>query len=134
MEAAKEIRSECLKSVPRVVLEEQNRQLEKPLGTKEIQIATEDLPNGKAAGPYGVLVEFFKILWADVGEELTIYVNIALGDKDLGASNNRSNVILIPKGGPRFIIKNWRPISLLNAIYKIVAKSLANRMQPYLQA
>lgn len=44
---AKELQKECLKSVPRVVTKEQNRFLERPLRTKETQITTEDLPNGK---------------------------------------------------------------------------------------
>lgn len=113
--------------------EEHNRMLGKPLGSKEIQVATEDLPNGKAAGPDGIPVEFFKILWVEVREELTIYVNAALGSRDLGSNNNRSNIVLLPKGGPRHLVVNWRPIAILNAIYKIVAKSLANRMQPFLQ-
>lgn len=68
-EVATDLRKECLKSVPRVVTEEQNRWLERPLRTKELQIATEDLSNGKAAGPNGVPVEFFKTLWPEMGKK-----------------------------------------------------------------
>lgn len=64
---------------------------------------------------------------------MTIFANLALDNKDLGANNDRSNLVLLPKDGPRHSIRNWRPISLLNTIYKILAKSLATRMQPHLQ-
>lgn len=113
---AKELRKDCLKSVPRVVMEEQKRSLERPTQTKELQMATEDLPNGKAAGPDGVPVDFFKVLWSEFGEKVTIFANIAFNSKDLGETNNKSNLVLLPKGSESHNIRNWRPISLLNAI------------------
>jgi hypothetical protein len=36
---------------------------------------------------------------------------------------------LIPKGGERYFIKKWRPISLLNMLYKVIAKLLSNRLK-----
>ena len=40
-------------------------------------------------------------------------------------------ICLIPKKGkdPLFLKKNWRPLSLLNTDYKILAKTLANRLK-----
>ena len=40
---------------------------------------------------------------------------------------------MIPKaGGQLEELRHWRPITLLNIIYKILAKTLAKRLQPYL--
>ena len=36
----------------------------------------------------------------------------------------------IPKGNkPRIILKNWRPISLLSCVYKILSSAVANRLK-----
>ena len=40
--------------------------------------------------------------------------------------------VLIYKHGDRDLLKNWRPITLLNCDYKIVAKCLAERIKPHL--
>ena len=45
---------------------------------------------------------------------------------------NVSKIALLPKYEDRSKIQNFRPISLLNTPYKIVAKVFANRMKPLL--
>ncbi|GBG63473.1 hypothetical protein CBR_g38091 [Chara braunii] len=46
----------------------------------------------------------------------------------------RGVINLLYKKGDRDEMRNWRPISLLNFSYKLLAKSLANRLTPYLPA
>ena len=44
-------------------------------------------------------------------------------------------ITLIPKDGKdEELLKNWRPISLLNADYKIAAKVIANRLKGVLNS
>ena len=41
-------------------------------------------------------------------------------------------ISLVYKSGPRKDLYNWRPISLLNTSYKILAKALQLRLKPIL--
>jgi hypothetical protein len=45
---------------------------------------------------------------------------------------NKGLIILIPKSGDQARIGNWRPITLLGNLYKILAKTLARRLQTFL--
>ena len=48
---------------------------------------------------------------------------------ELSATQKEGVIIYIPKGDkPREYITNWRPISLLNVIYKIGSSCIANRI------
>jgi hypothetical protein len=42
---------------------------------------------------------------------------------------NKGIITLIPKSGDRPKLNNWRPITLLGSIYKILAKTLASRLR-----
>jgi hypothetical protein len=42
---------------------------------------------------------------------------------------NATNIALIPKGNNLTSVSEFRPISLCNVIYKIIAKVLANRLK-----
>ena len=43
-----------------------------------------------------------------------------------------SNLSLIPKKGSLALIANWRPLSIFNTIYKLIAKSLENRSKTFM--
>ncbi len=45
---------------------------------------------------------------------------------------NRRLITLIPKTGDRSKLRNWRPITLLGCVYKILAKVLTGRLQAFL--
>jgi hypothetical protein len=41
---------------------------------------------------------------------------------------NKGLITLIPKSGDHAKFRNWRPITLLGSLYKILAKTLARRL------
>jgi len=45
---------------------------------------------------------------------------------------NKGVITFIPKSGDHARLNNWRPITLLRSIYKILAKVLAGRLQTVL--
>jgi hypothetical protein len=45
---------------------------------------------------------------------------------------NKGLITLIPKLGDHAKLGNWRPITLLGSLYKIMAKMLARRLQVFL--
>ena len=63
--------------------------------------------------------EFFKCFWKQLGQFVVRALNKAFEDGELSTTQKEGIIICIPKGDkPRDTTKNWRPISLLNVIYK----------------
>ena len=55
-------------------------------------------------------------------------MNEAIIDGELASTQKEGVITGMPKGDkPREYIKNWRPISLLNVIYKIGSSCIANK-------
>jgi len=44
---------------------------------------------------------------------------------ELTTSQKQAVITLLDKGKDRTLLKNWRPISLLNNDYKIISKAIA---------
>ena len=58
----------------------------------------------------------------------------AADNGSLGDKINQGLIKLLPKDGDKLQVKNWRPITLLNISYKVIAKLLANRIAKVLDS
>ena len=85
------------------------------------------MKNGSAPGCDGITVEFLKMFWTRISKLLTLSFNSELENGNLSSSQRTAVTTLIHKGkdlaGDN--LKNWRPISLTNSDYKLLAKCLA---------
>ena len=91
--------------------------------------ALTNLNNNKSPGSDGLSKEFFAKFWDLLGNDLVEVFNTAFTFGCLSESQKNAIITLLYKSGEKEDVKNWRPISLLNADFKILAKCLANRLK-----
>ena len=103
--------------------------LEAPLTLEELDKAMESAKIRTAAGPDGIDNSFLKKFWKYFRTPLLAYSLTCFNKKRLTPSFSTASLKLIPKKGDTTLIKNWRPISLLNCTYKIISKAINFRLQ-----
>ncbi|XP_048498217.1 uncharacterized protein LOC109134680 [Beta vulgaris subsp. vulgaris] len=91
---------------------------------EEIKAAMWAIDGGKAPGPNGFGSSFFKGAWEIVGDEVYNAVLDFLNTGKLLKEINATGITLIPKGKCAESVKDFRPISCCNAIYKCISKSV----------
>ena len=76
---------------------------------------------------------FFKFFWQDIGSFVTRAINYSYEQKMFSEQNKLGKITCIPKAGkPKQFLKNWRPISLLNVVYKLASGCIAERIKGFL--
>ena len=89
--------------------------------------------NRKTPGTDGLPIEFYKIFWNEIKQPFINSITYSLTNGLLSVEQRRGVITLIPKKDKdRLLLKNWRPISLLNSDYKIITRALANRICQFL--
>ena len=79
------------------------------------------MKNNKSPGLDGFTVEFFKFFWIDIGLFILKSLNYGYRTGSLSITQKQGAITCIPKPNKsRCDLKNWRPISLLNVIYKLL--------------
>jgi len=126
---AKEAQEECWKSVSTKVTPAANERLVKELSLKDISEAIKALPKGKAPGHDGIPIEFFQEFESEIAPTLLLAYSAMLRTGTTSTFINKGTITLIPKSGDRAKLNNWRPITLLGSIYKILAKTLASKLR-----
>ena len=95
--------------------------------------ALKTMENNKSLGTDGFACEFYKFFWKDIEKEVINSFNYAYENGEMSIDQKRGLISLIPKKDKdRLLLKNWRPVALLNTDYKILAKVLANRLKPHI--
>lgn len=104
------------------------------INLEELTEAVNKMAINKSPGPDGLPVEFYKKFWDILGPDLImIFNNIFLANEPTKKFNESVIRLIYKNKGKRNEIGNWRPISLLNADYKILMKVHAERMQEALK-
>lgn len=87
---------------------------------------------GKAPGTHGLPTEYYKALWEVLGPHMVELFNGVIREGMAPDSWTEALITLLPKeGNDLSLIQNYRPISLLNADYKLFAAVLADRLKSF---
>ena len=101
-----------------------------PLVLEELHSAAKSFRRGRTPGCDGLPVELYVALWDLVGPDLLeLYEEMVVEGRMPPSLREGMITILYKRKGERSDLKHWRPISLLNVDYKILAKVLANRLK-----
>ena len=69
-----------------------------------------------------------------MGQFIVRSINYGFQNGELSVTQKEGIITCIPKDNkPRRFLTNYRPISLLNTVYKIASGAIANRIKPTLQ-
>ncbi|GJS69464.1 RNA-directed DNA polymerase, eukaryota [Tanacetum coccineum] len=112
----------------KVLSQEQNDDLERPISKDEIKCAVWDCGTNKSPGPDGFTFEFIRKYWSIISVDIEDVVSHFFNTDTFSQGCNSSFIALIPKTQDAKLVKDFRPISLIGCIYKIVTKVLANRL------
>jgi hypothetical protein len=107
---------------------EENEWLSRPFSLEELDFALKEMKNNTAPGPDGFSVQFFKTFWSFIRNDIKEMLDsLHCGRLELWRLNY-GVIILLPKVKPAVNVKQFRPICLLNVIYKIITKVLTIRL------
>ena len=109
-------------------MDEQAQLCEGEVSYDEITQAVSQMQNDRSTGTDGLTYEFCKSSWHLLGKDLVQVFNHSFENKELPKSQKYGLLTLLFKKAERALLSNWRPISLLNTDYKILAKALLARL------
>lgn len=92
------------------------------------------LANNRASGPDGLPNEFAKFYWPDIKTDIMSLIN-GFYDRSINIEAlNTANIVMIPKREGVVQLKEFRPISIISLVPKIISKLLARRLASFLLA
>lgn len=96
---------------------------------EECKDAVFQMKKDKSPGFDGISSEFYQMFWSDIGPLFYAALEEIYDQEELTSTQKLSIVSLLFKKDERNLLKNYRPISLTNTDYKIIAFVFAKRLQ-----
>ena len=108
--------------------DDEKKMCEGLLSNAECHEAVFKMARNKSPGGDGLPIEFYQEFWNDIELILVNALNESVQNKCMSETQKQGIITLIYKKGEMESLNNWRPITLLNCDYKIMAAVLANRL------
>ncbi|PNY14389.1 cysteine-rich receptor-like protein kinase [Trifolium pratense] len=102
--------------------------LTKPFSETEVKLTVWDCDSYKSPGSDGINFGFIKDFWAELRGDMMHFIFYFHRNGRLTKGINSTFIALIPKTDSPQRLNDFRPISLVGSLYKILAKVLANRL------
>uniref|UniRef100_A0A2N9G2D1 Reverse transcriptase domain-containing protein n=1 Tax=Fagus sylvatica TaxID=28930 RepID=A0A2N9G2D1_FAGSY len=112
--------------------EEAKDRLERRFDKDEVVQVLKDLEGDKAPGLDGFIMAFFQKCWPVLQDDIMGFFEEVYEQGQFESSLNATFLALIPKKNDARNIKDFRPISLIGSVYKLLSKVLANRLKEVL--
>ena len=103
-----------------------------PTSPQEVENCINSLSNRKASGPYSLPINILKLLKTDISIPISNIINVSFSTGCFPSSLKISKVIPVFKKGSPVEVSNYRPISLLSNIEKIIEKIMYSRLEDFL--
>ena len=114
------------------IFREENAEISRVPDPQEIKDVIWDMHPLKALSPDGLPGLFFKKYWSTVGPQVSLAIQNFFREGWLLPQVNHTFITLISKKPGACNFNQFRPISLCNFYYKVIAKILVNRLRPLL--
>jgi hypothetical protein len=120
---------EVVQYVDKVVTPQMNEDLIRPYSKDEVKAAFFQMHTSKAPDPDGMSPLFFQKYWSIVGEDVCAAVLDCLHLGCMLKAINFTHIALIPKVKNPDNLSQYKPISLCNVLYRIVAEVISNKLK-----
>ncbi|KAK3199551.1 hypothetical protein Dsin_022966 [Dipteronia sinensis] len=120
-------RIHCL--VMQRISQAQEIMLEEEFTHEEVWEAISSCDGNKARGPDGLNLNFIKSNWDNIRDDFLGFLKEFHKDGEIVKHLNRTFIVLIPKIGKPERMLDFRPISLVDSLYKVLLKVLADRLR-----
>lgn len=116
-------------SLTNKITEAHRDEMDKPFTRAEIDLALKNMNPSKTLGPDGAHTFFFyQKYWDILGEDVSRICLEVLNEGKKLTPISKTFLTLIPNTQSPKKMEDFRPISLCNVVYKIVAKTITNRL------
>ena len=112
--------------------EDAKDRLERRFNKEEVVQVLKDLKGDKAPGPDGYTMAFFQKCWPILQDDIMAFFEEVYEQGQFESSLNATFLALIPKKNYARNIKDFRLISLIRSVYKLLSKVLANKLKEVL--
>jgi hypothetical protein len=109
--------------------EENRNLLDHRFDKEEVIKVVQEIQGDTAPGPDGFTNAFFQKCWRVVEHDVLAFFDEVFEYGEFEKSLNATFITLFPKKPNAINVRDFRPISLIGSVYKLLAKVLANRLK-----